>query len=245
VLRWDRSAVAPEDAQAGQAWLDRASPDAIAHLGFGPVDWAGRLAGWAAAHGRPMLFTSTAMVFDHQPDGPHAPGDARNARDDYGRYKIACEDAVRAAHPDACIARLGWQIGAAPDGSAQGNNMLAALDAEQARDGCVRASTVWRPACSFLPDTAAALLALLQQRSGGTVHLDSNVDDAWSFAVLVERLRRHYRRTHWQVHTHQDYRHDQRLLPAPGQPLMPALSRRLSDADGRGAPGEPPGAWAG
>jgi hypothetical protein len=24
--------------------------------------------------------------------------DERNARDDYGRYKVACEDAVRAAH---------------------------------------------------------------------------------------------------------------------------------------------------
>ena len=56
-----------------------------------------RIARLAAATDLPFLFTSTAMVFDHEPDGPHRPADPRTARDDYGRMKIASEDAVLAA----------------------------------------------------------------------------------------------------------------------------------------------------
>lgn len=35
--------------------------------------------------------------------------------------------------------------------------MLMALDAWQARDGHVAVSRAWRPACSFMQDTATAL----------------------------------------------------------------------------------------
>jgi dTDP-4-dehydrorhamnose reductase len=214
VIGWDRRAVSPDEAAAGDAFLHNTQPDAIAHLGFGSEDWAARLANWAAANDRALVFTSTAMVFDHVPDGPHRVNDERTAKDDYGRYKIRCEDAIRAANPAACVARIGWQIDVDDDGQARGNNMLAALDKEQLRDGRIRASASWRPACSFMRDTATALLTLIEQRHSGTFHLDSNADDALDFHSLVCMLRQRFARSHWQIEPHDEYVHDQRLLPA-------------------------------
>lgn len=227
VLGWDRQQVSPDDLPACRAWLDRVRPDAIAHLGFGAEAWAGLMARWAAEHGAPFLFTSTAMVFDHLPDGPHRVDDARNARDDYGQYKIRCEDAVREAHPQACIARIGWQI----DADASGNNMLAALNAEQQRDGRIRASSAWLPACSFMPDTAAALLQLIEARTPGIVHLDSNAEDALDFFTLVQQLKRRFGREHWQIEAHAEYVHDQRLLAGAAQRVvLPGLRSQLDEA---------------
>ncbi len=212
VIGWDRGAVSPDDAAAGDTFLHNTQPDAIAHLGFGSEDWAARLASWAAANDRAFVFTSTAMVFDHLPDGPHRVNDERTAKDDYGRYKIRCEDAIRAANPAACIARIGWQIDVDDDGHARGNNMLAALDQQQASDGRIRASTAWRPACSLMSDTALALLQLIEQRGEGVVHLDSNEDSALNFYELVASLKVRFARASWIIEPHAEYVHDQRLI---------------------------------
>lgn len=214
VIGWDRNTVSPDDPEASEVFLHDMQPDAIAHLGFGSEDWAARLAAWAATHDRAFVFTSTAMVFDHMPDGPHHVNDERTAKDDYGRYKIRCEDAIRAANPRACIARIGWQIDASEGGTASGNNMLAMLDQQQANDGRIRASTAWRPACSFMSDTAAALIQLIEQRAEGVVHLDSNADTALNFYELVESLKTRFARSAWVIEAHTEYVHDQRLLAA-------------------------------
>lgn len=217
VVGWDRRAVDPEDEAAAGDWLRHQAPDAVAHLGMGSE----RLAGWLAARCPNLLFTSTAMVFDHAPDGPHDVADARTARDDYGRYKIACEDAIAAASATATIARIGWQI----DPSRPGNNMLMALDEGQRREGRVAASRAWTPACSFMADTAAALLALLERPLPGVHHLDSNAAEAWRFDELARALARSFRRD-WRVEPHDDYRHDQRLVG--GAVRLPPLSDRLA-----------------
>ena len=220
VQGWDRQAVNPGDAAASIAHLQSLRPDAIVHLAMGSQAWAAQLAAFAA--GRvPFVFTSTAMVFHHEPDGPHAPGDARNAQDDYGRGKIRSEDAVMAHNAAAAVARIGWQI----DADARGNNMLAALDEWQARDGCVRASRLWRPACSFMEDTAQALLALIDEPVAGAVHLDSNAVDAWTFERLAQALAQRFGRQAWRIEAHDGYHHDQRLVG--GEARMPALSSRF------------------
>lgn len=214
VLRWRRDAPGFDP----EAAFERLRPDAVAHLGMGDAAGCGRLAALAHCAGLPFLFTSTAMVFHHVPDGPHRPGDDRTAVDPYGRYKIEAEDAVQAAHPGAAIARLGWQIGPEP----VGNQMLAALDGWQAGQGEVAASCAWIPACSFMEDTAEALLGLLDVP--GVHHLDSNAQEAWNFHEIVLALREHFGRPHWRVRAHGDYVHDQRLL---GGPALPPLSARL------------------
>lgn len=221
VVGWDRRAASTDDSSAVARWLAGERLDAIAHLGFGPETFAGQLAAHAAERGMAFVFTSTAMVFHHEPDGPHRVSDPRTAQDDYGRYKIRCEDAVRASSPCACIVRLGWQI----DPTSSGNNMLAALDAQQARDGGIGASTRWLPACSFMEDTAAALLLLLQAPAAATYHLDSNAQEGHTFAHIVRALARTYDRGHWVIRPNQDYVHDQRLFEQKA--LLPGLSARL------------------
>ncbi|GAA4494173.1 sugar nucleotide-binding protein [Pseudaeromonas paramecii] len=221
VLPWRRELVDPTDETAGRQMLDRLRPDAIAHLAMGSEAWAAFLAREARVRQIPLLFTSTAMVFDAVPDGPHQRQDTPNAQDDYGRYKIRCEQGIQATNPAACIARIGWQI----DAEARGNNMLAALDEWQASRGEVAASRLWIPACSFMADTAAGLWQLLQARAQGIHHLDSNAVCAWGFDTLVQALAQHFARS-WQIRVTDEYRHDQRLLGS--EAWLPPLSARLA-----------------
>lgn len=216
VVGWDRAAVDPDDEAACAAWLDRQAPAAVAHLGMSSA----RFAGWLAARSANFLFTSTVMVFEHEPDGPHGIADERTGKSDYGRYKIDCEDAVLAANATATLARIGWQI----DPHRPGNNMLMTLDDWQRRDGLVGASRLWTPACSFMADTAVALLALIERPQPGVHHLDSNAGEAWRFDELARALAREFKRD-WRVEPNDGYRHDQRLVGGPTQ--LPPLSARL------------------
>ena len=222
VIGWDRGATPPEDAAAIQAWLEAQRPDGIAHLATGSVDWARQLALHACRYSVPLVFTSTAMVFHHLPDGPHQAGDPRNSEEPYGQYKRECEDAILAAHPGACIARIGWQI----DPEQRGNNMLFALDQWQEREGRVSASRAWRPACSFMEDTAAALLRLLKSPVAVVTHIDSNADEGHEFAAIARALKQAFDRPAWRIVENEDYAHDQRL--AGGGALVPPLSARLA-----------------
>jgi dTDP-4-dehydrorhamnose reductase len=216
VIGWDRAAVNPDDEAVSAAWLSAQAVDAVAHLGMGSA----RFAGFLAERCHKLLFTSTAMVFDHAPDGPHDVADDRTARDDYGRYKIECENAILLASPTPVIARIGWQI----DPTQPGNNMLMALDEWQKRDGRVAASHAWTPACSFMTDTAAALLALIEKPLPGVHHLDSNAAEAWRFDDVARALAQEFGRD-WRVEAHEDYRHDQRLVG--GATTLAPLSARL------------------
>ena len=222
---WDRAAVSPDDREACQRHLDAVDPDAVVHLALGPEAWGGQLAAWCAARQRPLVVTSSAMVFGNQPDGPHRPGDARTGTDDYGRYKARCEDAVLAAHPAATVVRIGWQIGLSRTGK---NDMLESLHQQAARDGAIAASRRWIPACSFLVDTAAALGELLVAPVAGVVHLDANAETAWTFDALVQALAAGPGDATWTVAPHEDYVHDQRLLDGrPGVPRVVSLASRL------------------
>lgn len=221
VVAWNRNLVPPEDASAAEAWLRRERPDAIAHLGMGSVDWAARLARYCAERSCAFVFTSTAMVFHHVPNGPHAVGDKRNAQDGYGQYKRACEDAVLAAYPGASLVRIGWQI----DPLQKGNNMLMALDRWQLEQGCVQASRSWRPACSFMEDTAVALAGLMTAPVPGALHVDSNAEEGHDFAQIAQALKQAFGRVAWDIRTTEDYVHDQRL--SGGAAMVPPLSARL------------------
>lgn len=217
---WDRQRTDPEDAGAGRRLLESLRPDAIVHLALGSVGWTERLAAFAAG-AIPFVFVSTAMVFHHEPDGPHRTGDAPTARDEYGQCKVRCERAVASCNALASIARIGWQM----DPSATGNNMPAQLDRWQAELGGVRASRLWTPACSFMDDTACALLDLVARPQPGIVHLDSNAVEAHRFDRIVGALKQSFGKDHWDVRVTDEYRHDQRLLG--GEERMPRLSARL------------------
>lgn len=224
VAGWDRNAVPVEDVPAGAAYLDSLRPAGIFHLGMGPEEWAGRLAAYARDHGLPFVCTSSVSVFGDapgDPDGPFRPDDAPTATDDYGSYKARCEEAVRTAYPEAVVARIGWQ--AHPDGV--GNNMVAQLAAQaSASGGTIRASRLWRPATSWMSDTASALVDLATSGRSGTVHLDSNAVDAWTYPQIVRYVARLTGRS-WTVEEHEELDHDSRLVG--DEDLVPPLSARL------------------
>jgi dTDP-4-dehydrorhamnose reductase len=203
---WDRATASPDDPAAVRARLDALDPAAVCHLALGAEAWAGALAAWCARRGRPFLLTSSVMVFEGIP-GPHRIGDPPRTTDGYGSYKARVEAIVRAAHPAAIVARLGWQIGAARGG----NHMLEQLSARAERGETLRASTRWIPATSFLEDTADALRRLLDAGAGGLYHVDGNAESAWDFHRLVLALRARHGAA-WRVEPCEDHTDDQRLL---------------------------------
>ena len=165
-VAWDRSRVPPDDPGAVGAFLAETAPDWIVHAAMGSPDWAEALAATPAR----MLYVSSVSVFSGHGPTPLRPEDEPDAADDYGRYKAECERRVAGADPAALVARIGWQIGDAPGT----NNMLTYLADTNARDGAVRASTRWFPACSFLRDTAGALVDLMARGAEGIYHVDAN-----------------------------------------------------------------------
>lgn len=220
VVAWSRDQVSPNDPPAVAEFIAAVVPQAIVHMAFGAESWAGQLASECRSRGIPFVFTSTTMVFGRIPDGPYTIHSGRTATDDYGQYKIRCEDAIWAANPAAMVARLGYQI----DAGGTGNNMVAHRDAESARTGQVLASTRWLPACAFLDDTATALLGLVETPQAGLHHLDANAQSALSYYEIVSALAMHLGRD-WVVVPTQDPVHDQRLIDSP---RIRGLGDRLS-----------------
>lgn len=210
VRAWDRRAVPPEDATGGERLVDEVRPHWVCHLAMGPEAWAGRLAEQAGERGARTLQVSSAMVFDASTPGPYTLDAVPAPRDDYGRYKLRQEELVRAADPHALIVRIGWQIGTGRGG----NQMLEALHAEWERGGEIAASRKWIPATSFLDDTSAALLALMERGSQGVHHLDANAGTAWTYDRIVAALRDRFGDSAWKIRAHEDYVHDQRLIDA-------------------------------
>lgn len=233
-LAWPRDRVDPLAPASHAGWVEAQGVWAIVHLALASqptgaeqearrinVDWPLGLASIAAGLGVPMVFTSTAMVYDASADGPYTLASPPTPRNDYGAQKLLTEHGVLLRHPaGARVARLGWQIDPQRD---DGNQMVAHAFASMRSHGEVPASRVWQPACSFVDDTAAALLRLVDQPSGCVYLFDSN-HEATSFDRLLVALSQAHR-FGWKVVPNEDYRHDQRMVdPRVG---LPSLGRRL------------------
>jgi len=243
VLPWPRAVLNPLEPAAHAEWIAAQSPEAILHLAVASestgapdegrrvnVEWGCSLAETASRLGLPLVFSSTAMVYDAEADGPYTLASPPTPRNDYGAQKLQAEHGMLLRHPSGVrIARLGWQI---DPQRRDGNQMVAHAHREQLAQGHVNASRQWRPACSFIDDTARALLGLLTQPAG--VYLfDSNAE-----GVSFDRLLQALSDAHgfgWQVHPHDDYRHDQRMIdPRPGLPPLSARLPALKPSPARG-----------
>ena len=205
VVGWDRGAVPPEDAAAVRDHIHAVRPDGFFHLATGAPAWAEEAARTCAAAGIPFLFTSSVSVYSSGQRGPFGVEVPPQPHDDYGRYKLDCEQRVHAANHDARVVRIGWQIGDRPGG----NHMLDHLERTAQAQGFLEASVHWYQACSFLADTAAGLAHVLQALPGGLYHLDGN--PGLTFHEIVCALnRRHGNR--WDVRPVEAPRLDNRLL---------------------------------
>jgi dTDP-4-dehydrorhamnose reductase len=234
IRRWDRSEIPVNDRQAIKRFLEAQDPQVVFHLatasqptGMGNeswvvnVEWPALLADLSCKLGFKLVFTSSVMVFSERAKGPFTPDSKPDAgpndADPYGYEKLTAEQRVLNANPHAVVARLGWQIGEAP-GS---NQMIDFLETQQAEHGKIEASRRWYPACSFIADTAQALLGLALDGKGLFL-LDSN--RRWSFYEVVQALN-DQRGQPWQVVSNDTFVFDQRMEdPMAG---MPPLSDRL------------------
>ena len=182
IIAWDRSQVPSDDLPASRAFLQDEKPDWFFHLANGSPEWTELLSQQCAQQNTKFLFTSTVSVYSGKQVGPFSIDDVPEPDDDYGRYKLECEQRIRAVNPNALIARLAWQMGH----SATGNQMVAHLHRVQAAEGQIEASVNWYPACAFLEDTAVALLDIMQNYKTGLFHLDGN--PGLTFNEIVRHL---------------------------------------------------------
>ena len=198
VVAWDRGAVSPDDRGAVERFIREVKPTALIHCAVGSPQWAEDMARVCAEEGIVFLYVSSASVYGTQQQGPFTVDDMPEPSDDYGRYKLECEQRVRTANADARIVRIGWQIALRPGG----NNMVAYLIARQTEHGHIAASTEWFPACSFLDDTARAVVDALDLPPGLYL-LDGN--PGRSFAQIAQGLNAAMG-SHWDVRACDDFR---------------------------------------
>ncbi|KXZ34909.1 sugar nucleotide-binding protein [Vibrio alginolyticus] len=224
ILEWNHHQISPDDPEQSEQFWQQHHINAVCHMAMGSEEWAAWLGEQCKRHNIPYLFVSTAMVFDATKNGPYGIFEERNTQDDYGKYKVRCEDAIWQANPDAMVARIGWQL----HHQAEGNNMLAHLNRQHEEYGVITASTAWYPATSHMDDTALAFLQLIERNEAGLYHLDSNLKDKWNFYELVCALKQHYNKP-WQVLPSNDYHHDQRLTDE--RIALPPLSERFNKSE--------------
>ena len=182
IIRWDREAVPVDDYALMEKFISSQKATHFFHVATGSPLWAERVAEICLRFGIRFIFTSSVSVFSENSPGPFTTDHQPDATDDYGCYKIECENRIRSVNHEAIIARLGWQIGDSP-GS---NNMVDFLFKTMSDKGLIEASSLWYPACSLLPDSAEALHTLALGYPPGTYHIDGN--PGFSFLEIVKAL---------------------------------------------------------
>lgn len=230
---WDRGRVPIDDYAAMEAFVQSVSPDVLVHLAVASqptgreneswvvnYEWPSELAWICRQLGVRFVFASSALVFSNQAQGPFTVASTPDAAEGYGMEKRKAEARVMEQFPRAVIARLGWQIESAP----VGNTMLRNLRDEAERDGKIRASQKWIPACAYLNDTADAIvrLATSPEPEPGVYQLDANAEDAWSYFDIASALARPQG---WTVEPTEDFVYDQRMIDR--RIRLPSIADRI------------------
>ncbi len=217
VIKWDRSKVPVDDYWAMHEYVKEHAPDVIYHFAIASnptglenegwivnYNWPSELA-WIARQQRiKFIFTSTVMVWTNDAKGPFTPESKPDETEGYGAEKIRAENQIRSQNPDSIIARLGWQIA----DSAGSNNMITFLETQNKDEGKISASSKWKPACSFVWQTAEALRNLAKSR-GGTYLVSTNKD--LNFYEIATALNKKHGNK-WKVVENEDFVYDQRMI---------------------------------
>lgn len=163
--------------------VDRA--EAEAGLAFRVnAEAAGEVATAAAINGAGLIQISTDYVFDGLAERPYVETDATGPVNVYGASKLAGEEAVRAAHPQALVLRTSWIV--SPFGQ---NFVKTMLGLASTRDELAVVADQF--GCPTVADDLAQALVDLAMRWGerrpsGTYHLASSTTASW--AELAEAV---------------------------------------------------------
>ncbi len=163
-------------------------------------DGARKFAEAAARRNVPILHLSTHYVFDGLKPTPYVETDEARPTTEYGRSKLAGEEAVRQANPRHVIVRTGWVY------SARGRNFFTRVsDLAAKNEGPLEIVSDQRGNPTYAPHLARLLLAisrrLLTDASGaqpwGVYHLAGAGNATWyEFAKeIVTHLKRTGKRT--------------------------------------------------
>jgi dTDP-4-dehydrorhamnose reductase len=140
-------------------------------------DGAAAVAQACARRGLPLIHVSTDYVFDGTARAPYRETDTCNPQGVYGASKLAGEDAVRAALPDAAVLRTAWVH--SPFGGNFVKTMLR-LAAERDR---LRVVADQRGSPTYAPDLAVAIVVMARQlcagAGGGVFHLAGSGATTW------------------------------------------------------------------
>ena len=117
----------------------------------------------------PMVYISTAGVFDGAKDGPYHEWDAANPLNVYGRTKYEGELLVERFVSRHYIVRAGWMVGG---GNAVDHKFVARI-LQQVREGrkTLHAVSDKRGTPTYVPDFARCLLGLVATESYGRYHM--------------------------------------------------------------------------
>lgn len=160
--------------------VDKAESDAVAAHRIN-AEAPGHLAAAAAAVGARFIHVSTDFVFDGTSGTPYRPDHPTAPLGVYGATKLAGEQAVRSAQPDALIVRTAWVYGDA------GHNFVRTMLRLMAERDEVRvvADQIGTP--SYATGLARALWALDAAGATGIHHwTDSGAASWYDFAVAIQ-----------------------------------------------------------
>jgi dTDP-4-dehydrorhamnose reductase len=143
-----------EDDPAGVLKINRDGPAALARA--------------ARERGLPFVYVSTDFVFDGK-RGPYSEEDPTNALSSYGRSKLAGEEAILAAHPEALVVRTTLVYGPDPNGK----NFAYALSRALANGRTMRAPPDQITTPTYNRDLAAAMIGLVDARTTGIFNIAS------------------------------------------------------------------------
>ncbi len=125
-----------------------------------------RLAEYCSNKRIPYLFASSDLVFNGL-DGPYREESSTSPVSVYGAHKVAAEQGILAAYPEAIIARLPLMYGVSEKAANFMSNWLSNLRLRKT----IGAFTDEYRTAAFAGDVIAGLFLLLQQKTSGIWHL--------------------------------------------------------------------------
>jgi dTDP-4-dehydrorhamnose reductase len=144
----------------------------------------GRLAQLCATRGIGLLHFSTDYVFDGAQRRPYRPDDPTHPIQEYGRSKLAGEQAVQVHHPQALIVRTAWLYGA------HGRNFVKTILAAAGTRPRLEVVDDQRGAPTLADDLAITSAFLIARGVTGVLHATNAGECTWyQFARRILELR--------------------------------------------------------